>query len=217
MADSSGDPLKRKLEDEDDGGPLKKAKIEPTSPIPTKKKTISGPSPRKSSFLDNVPEKEKIRVMKEQILDKTKEVKRQCLANLETGEKVTLHCRELKAERKTPSKQTDSFTLQNDNGEKYSKFRSAAHALAFNLEKQYAGADKTASHLCHNGACRNPLHVVMESLPANKGRNGCAGPAHCGHNPKCLIVGPTLLEGEQGGVVPGWVRLVQNRDDRFRV
>jgi hypothetical protein len=53
-----------------------------------------------------------------------------------------------------------------------------------------AHTDWTASHLCHNTNCQNPLHVCWESLAQNKARNGCAGAPSCLHIPPCFIPGP---------------------------
>ncbi|KAL4463804.1 hypothetical protein ABPG74_005741 [Tetrahymena malaccensis] len=47
----------------------------------------------------------------------------------------------------------------------------------------------TVSYLCHDEIFLNPLHVVLEPLEYNKGRNRCKGPGHCGNNPQCLISG----------------------------
>lgn len=37
------------------------------------------------------------------------------------------------------------------------------------------GGSKQVSHLCHNGACFNPDHLVVESEGLNKRRNTCQG------------------------------------------
>lgn len=47
----------------------------------------------------------------------------------------------------------------------------------------------TVSHLCHDGRCCNPAHVVLESLAANKARNVCPGPDTCHHFPRCKAAG----------------------------
>lgn len=45
------------------------------------------------------------------------------------------------------------------------------------------------SHLCHNGECCNPEHLVLESLAVNKSRNCCPAGDLCYHNPTCLVKG----------------------------
>jgi len=202
--------LKRKVPDSESSPP--------STPKAKKAKKAPGPSPAKKAFLGGITQTEKIRVTKEQVLDKTKEVERKELVNIESQQYVVLHCREPKSERKNHGKQTDAFTLVDSKGSKYQKFRSGGHVVSFNLDGIYAGTEKTASHLCHNSRCRNPLHVVMESLAMNKGRNGCAGPEHCAHKPKCLIVGKAFAAEASAGVpAPAWVNQVQSGADRFRV
>lgn len=57
----------------------------------------------------------------------------------------------------------------------------------------YMDPSLTVSHLCHKDGCLNPRHHVLESLPANKGRNGCPGPGFCQHAIPCLIPGPFAI------------------------
>jgi hypothetical protein len=52
--------------------------------------------------------------------------------------------------------------------------------IAAGKRKEMRGIGKTgatdhASHLCHNSACFNPRHVVVESAKLNKWRNSCRG------------------------------------------
>ena len=64
------------------------------------------------------------------------------------------------------------------------------------------GELNTASHLCHDPQCHNPLHLCWESLDTNKGRNWCAGPASvggCPHYVPCIMRGP--LYGGPGNTV----------------
>lgn len=56
----------------------------------------------------------------------------------------------------------------------------------------------TASHLCHNEKCKNPRHLVLESLAVNKSRNVCPGPlCGCLHNPSCLAPGHEYIHAPQ--------------------
>lgn len=50
----------------------------------------------------------------------------------------------------------------------------------------------TCSHFCHNDLCLNPTHFVVEPLPVNKGRNGCAGGVCCQHIVTCLRPGSRI-------------------------
>jgi len=64
------------------------------------------------------------------------------------------------------------------------------------------GDPNTASHLCHEPRCHNPLHLCWESLDSNKGRNWCAGPngpGGCPHPVPCIMRGP--LYGGPGDTV----------------
>lgn len=58
-------------------------------------------------------------------------------------------------------------------------------------------ADKlTCSHLCRNGSCHNPRHLVPEPLSINRSRSGCqaqvpclycsAELSLCSHDPPCI-------------------------------
>lgn len=66
-------------------------------------------------------------------------------------------------------------------------------ALPGGLEADDDGGSMTVSHLCHSNWCLNPKHHVLESLPDNKGRNGCPGPPGCRHAVQCLIPGVQCL------------------------
>ena len=76
--------------------------------------------------------------------------------------------------------------------------RWGSHTVPFLLNpSQDANGDNcTASHLCHNPRCHNPLHLCWESLDDNKGRNWCPGPANgCIHGVVCLRQGPLYGAG----------------------
>jgi hypothetical protein len=68
--------------------------------------------------------------------------------------------------------------------------RPKAIRIPFLLEDAYDDDDYTVSHLCHQRWCLNPRHCVLETLPDNKGRNGCPGGNQCRHQNSCLIPGP---------------------------
>lgn len=69
------------------------------------------------------------------------------------------------------------------------RFRPCAYRIPFLLEEGFYDDAMTVSHLCHNNLCHNWDHHVLESLPVNKGRNGCPGGPSCRHKVKCLIPG----------------------------
>lgn len=63
------------------------------------------------------------------------------------------------------------------------------------------------SHLCHNPACSDPRHVVIETAKENNGRKGClvfvACPHHekhfvpvCEHRPPCIKAVGGLTEAK---------------------
>jgi len=70
------------------------------------------------------------------------------------------------------------------------RIRAPKFALVCEFPQYEQNADMTASHLCHNAVCLNPLHVVYEPLAENKARNGCPGLPACLHQPQCLRPGP---------------------------
>jgi len=76
--------------------------------------------------------------------------------------------------------------------------RMTGHSVVFNLMGHEAKTGVTSvSHLCHNAYCKNPRHLVLESLAVNKGRNWCPGPnSGCIHDPRCLIRGPDYVPSE---------------------
>jgi len=74
-------------------------------------------------------------------------------------------------------------------------YRWGSHTVPFLLNPalDVNGDPNTASHLCHNPPCHNPLHIAWECLDLNKGRNWCCGPAGpggCPHAVQCLMQGP---------------------------
>lgn len=85
-------------------------------------------------------------------------------------------------------------------------YRWGSHTIPFLNDPllDSSGDPNTASHLCHNPKCHNPVHLCWESLDTNKGRNWCAGPnsfAGCPHLVSCIIQGP--LYGGPGNTVAG--------------
>lgn len=68
--------------------------------------------------------------------------------------------------------------------------RPKAYRVPFLLDKEFQDLKFTVSHLCHHPWCLNPRHHVLETLPDNKGRNGCPGGKSCCHRVRCLIPGP---------------------------
>lgn len=54
----------------------------------------------------------------------------------------------------------------------------------------------TVSHLCHQGSCFNPQHLVLEDLATYKSRNACPGVSRCTHKPLCLIPGQEYGENQ---------------------
>lgn len=70
------------------------------------------------------------------------------------------------------------------------RYRPIAYRVPFLLDEHFYDDDFSVSHLCHNPACCNPAHHVLETLPVNKSRNGCPGGDHCHHRVRCLIPGP---------------------------
>jgi len=76
--------------------------------------------------------------------------------------------------------------------------RWGSHTIPFLLDpdRDINGYNCTASHLCHNPRCHNPLHLCWESLDDNKGRNWCPGPnGGCMHAVVCLRRGPLYGTG----------------------
>nr|2O6M_A Chain A, Intron-encoded endonuclease I-PpoI [Physarum polycephalum]2O6M_B Chain B, Intron-encoded endonuclease I-PpoI [Physarum polycephalum] len=75
--------------------------------------------------------------------------------------------------------------------------RWGSHTVPFLLEPDNInGKTCTASQLCHNTRCHNPLHLCWESLDDNKGRNWCPGPnGGCVHAVVCLRQGPLYGPG----------------------
>ena len=72
-------------------------------------------------------------------------------------------------------------------------YRWGSHTVPFLNAPQVDadGKQNTASHLCHEPRCHNPLHLCWESLDTNKGRNWCKGPGGgCAHAVPCLMQGP---------------------------
>ena len=68
--------------------------------------------------------------------------------------------------------------------------RFIAYRIPFLEDANFHDDSYTVSHLCHNNACMNPDHHVLEPLDVNKGRNGCPAGQHCHHQKKCLMPGP---------------------------
>lgn len=69
------------------------------------------------------------------------------------------------------------------------KHRMWFYGCSNNIAKAETHSEYTVSHLCHNGNCLNPRHLVLESLAVNKSRNVCPGPTNCNHKPLCLVPG----------------------------
>lgn len=69
------------------------------------------------------------------------------------------------------------------------RYRPNAYRTTFLDHPDFTNKKLTVSHLCHNSSCYNWDHHVLESLEANKSRNGCVGGPHCQHTTKCLIPG----------------------------
>jgi len=42
------------------------------------------------------------------------------------------------------------------------------------------------SHICHNGQCLNPKHLLIEPALKNLSRNSCRGECECGNVPPCF-------------------------------
>ena len=74
------------------------------------------------------------------------------------------------------------------------------HRVAF-IARHGHDVTHTASHLCDNSACFNPMHIVDETMRDNNRRKGCKGdilcPFHghilvrqCQHNPPCIGMQP---------------------------
>lgn len=68
------------------------------------------------------------------------------------------------------------------------RYRPVAYKIPFLIHPDFEKG-LTVSHLCHDNACYNWNHHVLESLTINKSRNGCPGGPHCHHTTKCLIPG----------------------------
>lgn len=117
-----------------------------------------------------------------------------CPAFERTDVAVILRCREFKAEGSLPS----SFSGANRNKLQYdlrSKGlgRPVARRVALLVDQpgRFDDDTMTVSHLCHNENCYFSQHLWLESLPVNKGRNGCPGPFHgCCHQKRCIRPGP---------------------------
>jgi len=72
----------------------------------------------------------------------------------------------------------------------YKVERPVAWKIPFLKHTEYDNDNYTVSHLCHNDQCYNWNHHVLETLPVNKGRNGCSGLGCCHHKTRCIIPGP---------------------------
>lgn len=72
----------------------------------------------------------------------------------------------------------------------YGHGRPKAVRVIFLESPSFGNQEYTVSHLCHTDWCINPRHLVLETLPDNKGRNGCPGPGFCQHSIQCLMPGP---------------------------
>jgi len=111
-----------------------------------------------------------------------------------TGD-ITLHCFTLKYKsvvagfRLNKGKSAEGSRYQYDLRSK-GHGRPKAVRLVFLDSPSFGDEDYTVSHLCHTDWCLNPKHLVLETLPDNKGRNGCPGPGSCRHSTQCLIPGP---------------------------
>jgi len=124
------------------------------------------------------------------------------------GGYVQLHCREIPLGSPGPGFGANKYT---DGGVAVrwqykvtvhgKRYVWGSHTIPFLL---FAQGSNTASHLCHNPRCHNPLHLSWESLDNNKSRNWCPGPAGgCIHVPACLIRGPLhLLQAEAAAAGP---------------
>lgn len=104
---------------------------------------------------------------------------------------------------------TDAFLPRQDQNKPYRRLALGvrhqhinAHVAAYmvhNLEGR-PPAGQQVSHLCHNGSCVNPAHLILETAAANRARNICQGWTHivcpcgcnhrfnpCVHNPQCIL------------------------------
>ena len=72
------------------------------------------------------------------------------------------------------------------------KTRSMLWRMSFYNDPNFDDMNYTVSHLCHNIECYNPVHHVLETLPVNKGRNGCPGGLLCRHSTPCIMPGPSI-------------------------
>lgn len=117
------------------------------------------------------------------------------------GSTGTLHCREVPPAAPYGA----GFSKNGPNRWQFKRsinqvvHRWGSHTVPFLLDpdQDINGDDCTASHLCHNSRCHNPLHLCWESLNDNKGRNWCPGPnGGCIHTVVCLRRGPLYGTGD---------------------
>lgn len=69
-------------------------------------------------------------------------------------------------------------------------FMAANKVMKGNLPSHDAGGSKLeVSHLCHNGVCVKPSHLVLETHEKNMERLTCQKQGHCCklHNPHCIM------------------------------
>jgi hypothetical protein len=111
-------------------------------------------------------------------------------------ETLTLTCWSIDDSKKPPG-----FIKSGDNRYQYNftditvpkrnryRYRPVSYRMQFLLHPRFKDTTATVSHLCHNNACHNPDHLVLESLAINKSRNGCPGGPHCHHKTRCMIPG----------------------------
>ena len=74
-------------------------------------------------------------------------------------------------------------------GEIDSRYKPRAWRMPFLDHEHFYNKDWTVSHLCHNCACHNPEHQILEPLEVNKSRNGCPGGPACRHKVPCMLPG----------------------------
>lgn len=106
-----------------------------------------------------------------------------------SSDDVVLHCKAMPDVmppgfcRVGPDRFQFSFTREGR------RLRPVAYRVPFLATPGFDDDSLTVSHLCHHNWCMNWEHHVLESLAANKARNGCPGGPHCHHKVTCLRPG----------------------------